>query len=47
LKPIENAPRSKILPWFGQPGKGVQYDLPKSVKEYIESGHLRRVGDGK
>ncbi len=28
LKPIENAPRSKILPWFGQPGKGVQYDLP-------------------
>ncbi|WNJ95700.1 hemagglutinin repeat-containing protein [Vibrio ruber] len=46
LKPI-NAPRSKILPWFGQPGQGVQYDLPKSVQWYIENGYLEPVGDGK
>lgn len=46
LKPIDNAPRSKVLPWFGQPGQGVQYDLPNSVKWYIENGYLKRVGGG-
>tara|TARA_R100000306_G_C4382287_1_gene146325 strand:- start:21400 stop:31095 length:9696 start_codon:yes stop_codon:yes gene_type:complete len=46
LKPIENAPRSKILPWFGQPGQGVQFDLPHSVKWYIENGYVKQTGGG-
>ena len=47
LKPIDNVAASKIMPWFGEIGLGTQYELPKSVKSYIESGHLEEVKIGK
>ena len=47
LKPIDNVAASKIMPWFGEIGLGIQYELPKSVKSYIESGHLEEVKIGK
>lgn len=31
-------------PWFNQLGLGTQYKLPSSVRELIQSGHLKRVG---
>ena len=37
LKPIDNVAASKMI------GLGTQYELPKSVKSYIESGHLEEV----
>lgn len=43
LKPIDNVAASKIMPWFGEIGLGTQYELPKSVKSYIEAGHLEEV----
>lgn len=43
LKPIDNVAVCKIMPWFGEIWSGVQYKLPKSVKLYIESGHLEEV----
>ena len=30
-------------PWFGQLGGGTQYELSQSVRQLIESGHLRRI----
>jgi hypothetical protein len=30
-------------PWFGQPGKGMQYELPKSIQELIEEGYIIKV----
>jgi RHS repeat-associated protein len=30
-------------PWFGQPGKGMQYELPKSIQELIEEGYMIKV----
>lgn len=43
LKPIDNVAASKIMPWFGEIGLGAQYELPKSVKLYIEAGYLEEV----
>ena len=43
LKPIDNVAASKIMPWFGEIGLGTQYELPKSVQSYIDSGHLEEV----
>jgi hypothetical protein len=43
LKPIE-VQAGPAAPWFGQPGGGLQFELPGSVKSLIESGHLAPVG---
>ena len=43
LKPIDNVAASKIMPWFGEIGLGTQYELPKSVQSYIDSGHLEEI----
>lgn len=40
VKPFE-ANAGRAAPWFGQPGKGIQYDLGTStVQDLINSGHL-------
>ncbi|KAK4106988.1 hypothetical protein N656DRAFT_720967 [Canariomyces notabilis] len=31
-----------IAPWFGQPGAGVQYMLPRNISALIAEGVLRR-----
>ncbi|MGQ0463912.1 MAG: TNT domain-containing protein [Sporichthyaceae bacterium] len=31
-------------PWFGQPGGGVQYDLPSTVGDLVSRGLLKRIG---
>ncbi len=35
------------MPWLGEIGLETQYELPKSVKSYIESEHLEEVKIGK
>jgi RHS repeat-associated protein len=42
LKPIE-VDGGIIAPWWGQPGGGVQFQLPASVRDLIKSGHLGRI----
>ena len=46
LKPIDSVAACKIMLWFGEIGLGTQYELPKSVKLYIEAGHLEEVKIG-
>lgn len=47
LKPFNNVAACKVMPWFGEIELGTQYELPKSVKSYIEAGHLEEVKIGK
>ena len=30
-------------PWFNQPGEGTQFELPRTVQDLLDSGHLRQV----
>lgn len=40
LQPITGVTEAKILPWFGQPGKGTQFQLPNPVQWYLDNGYL-------
>lgn len=42
LKPIE-VDAGPSAPWFNQPGGGLQFELPGSVDDLINSGHLRQL----
>jgi hypothetical protein len=33
----------RIAPWFGQPGMGVQHELPLSVEALVELGYLKVI----
>lgn len=44
-KPTDNVAAGKIASWFGEPGFGMHYKLPKSVGDLVESGLLRRCGE--
>ena len=49
IKPITPTAESKILPWFGQPGQGVQYKLPKSVQDLLNPSnpYLKEIRNDK
>ena len=40
-QPIGNVTQAKALPWFGQPGKGTQFQLAKPVEWYLDHGFLK------
>lgn len=42
VRPIE-VDAGSAMPWFNQPGGGVQFELPGTVRELIDSGNLREV----
>lgn len=41
--PIENVERAITAPWFGQPGMGVQYNLPILISTLIHSGKMLKL----
>ena len=43
LKPIPNVEEGQIIPWFNQPGLGIQYKLEKPVQYYIDEGFLQII----
>jgi hypothetical protein len=42
VKPFE-VQAGEIAPWFGMPGRGVQYQLSTPVSQLIKDGYLRPV----
>ena len=42
VKPIQ-VKSGEIAPWFEEPGGGIQYLLPETVKDLLESGAIRRI----
>ena len=43
LKEIPNVKEGKAIPWFGQPGKGTQFELPDNINNLIRDGFIRRL----
>jgi hypothetical protein len=43
LKSIPNVERSLIIPWFGQPGLGIQYKFEFSIQYYIDNEFLEVI----
>jgi hypothetical protein len=43
VQPIPGVTEAKALPWFGQPGMGMQFQLPKPVQYYLENGSLKVI----
>lgn len=43
ISDIEGVDTSTIASAFGQPGGGVQYQLPQSVKDLVNAGYLKRI----
>ncbi|WP_150048255.1 MULTISPECIES: TNT domain-containing protein [Methylomonas] len=44
VKPIQ-VDAGPTVPWFDQPGGGMQFELPVTVKELLDSGHLKECLD--
>jgi RHS repeat-associated protein len=40
VKPIEQVNAGRTVPWFDQPGGGIQYELQESVEWLLEHGYL-------
>ena len=43
LEPIDNVTVSEIAEAFEQPGGGIQYELPASIKQLIKDGYIKEV----
>ena len=43
IKPIEGVRAGPAEPWFGQPGRGVQYQMPRSVEAHLRDGELTEI----
>jgi len=43
LKPIAKVREGKIIPWFGKPGLGIQYEVPATVNDLKAGGYIEEV----
>ena len=43
IKKITDVKEGEAIPWFGQPGKGTQYELPAGIDELIAGGYIERL----
>ena len=42
-QPIPNVKEGEAIPWFGQPGKGMQYKTDAGIDDLIKDGFIKRV----
>jgi hypothetical protein len=43
IKPIPEVQAGQAIPWFGQTGKGIQYELPLSIDDLVAKGYLKGI----
>jgi hypothetical protein len=43
LKAIAKVRQGKIIPWFGKPGLGIQYEVPATVNDLKAGGYIEEV----
>lgn len=43
IKDIPDVKTGKAIPWFGEKGLGIQYQVERSVDKLIEAGYIRRI----
>lgn len=46
-KDIPNVLAGEAIPWFGEPGLGLQYELPENIDDLIAGGYLEQVPEKK
>ncbi|WP_083900098.1 glycohydrolase toxin TNT-related protein [Orenia marismortui] len=44
LKPIENVYAGRAVPWFNEPGMGMQYKFDRKILDLLNDGYLKEVG---
>jgi len=40
LKAIPGAKKGVIIPWFNEPGLGIQYNLPYTIDSLVKGGYI-------
>ena len=43
VKPIANVKRGIIIPWFNEPGLGIQYQLPYNIDDLKNGGYIVQI----
>ncbi|WP_312901931.1 glycohydrolase toxin TNT-related protein [Chryseobacterium taichungense] len=43
LKDIPGVSEGEIIPWFGEKGGGIQYELPASINDLIKEGYIKPI----
>ena len=43
LKEIPDVLAGEAIPWFGQPGKGLQFELPLSIDGLVSFGYIKEI----
>lgn len=43
LKDIPQVSEGEIIPWFGEKGGGIQYELPASINDLIKEGYIKPI----
>ena len=45
IKPIPGVQEGNVIPWYGQPGRGTQYQLPgtTTIQDLIDGGFIREI----
>lgn len=43
VRSIPGTVQSRIAPWGGSEGGGIQYDLPKPIQLLVEQGYLEPI----
>jgi len=43
LKPIPNVRTGEAIPWFGEPGMGIQYELPENIDDLLKEGYIQKI----
>ncbi|KAA5532496.1 DUF4237 domain-containing protein [Taibaiella lutea] len=45
IKTIPNVNEGTAIPWFGQVGLGLQYQLPYTINDLVQNGYLQNIPD--
>ncbi|GEM56358.1 hypothetical protein B0A58_00240 [Flavobacterium branchiophilum NBRC 15030 = ATCC 35035] len=43
IKEIPTVSKGEIIPWFGEKGGGIQYELPASINDLIKEGYIKPI----
>ena len=47
VKPITNVKKGGIIPWFNEPGLGIQFELPYNINDLKKGGYIAEEKDKK
>lgn len=47
MKKIPDVKEGEIIPWFGKPGLGIQYELPYTINDLVKEGYLKSINPAK